>query len=160
MKAAATGRAAMPGLPPRRDAPAPLPLERVALLDLRSPDIKREYLASAPNAILGSLAALAAHPVRWRDHLLRTLDAMDPAKARQTAVIVAEGPPGSGVHEAGRVARLHPETPVFVLASAGDGMGGAIFDLLHPFEPACSSRARCPRTPGPGWPGTGTSATG
>ena len=38
------------------------------------------------------------------------------------------------MHEAGRVARLHPETPVFVLASAGDGMGGAIFDLLHPFE--------------------------
>ena len=38
------------------------------------------------------------------------------------------------MHEAGRVARLHPETPVFVLASSGDGMGGAIFDLLHPFE--------------------------
>jgi len=24
---------------------------------------------------------------------------------------------------------------VFVLATAGDAMGGAIFDLLHPFEP-------------------------
>ena len=135
VKSATAGRAAMPGLPPLADAPAALPLESVALLDLRSPDIKREYLASAPTAILGSLAAVAAHPVRWHDHLLRTLDAMDPAKARQTAVIIAEGPPGSGVHEAGRVARLHPDTPVFVLASAGDGMGGAIFDLLHPFEP-------------------------
>jgi hypothetical protein len=33
------------------------------------------------------------------------------------------------------VARLHQETPVFVLASSGTGVGGAIFDLLHPFEP-------------------------
>ncbi len=134
VKSAAAGRAAAPGLPPPADAPAPLSLDSVALLDLRSPDIKREYLASAPNALLGSLPVIAAHPVRWRDHLLRTLDSMDQSQARQTAVIVAEGPPGSGVHEAGRVARLHPETPVFVLASAGDGMGGAIFDLLHPFE--------------------------
>ena len=60
---------------------------------------------------------------------------MDTARARATAVIIAESPPGSGVHEAGRVARLHPETPVFVLASSGTGVGGAIFDLLHPFEP-------------------------
>jgi hypothetical protein len=60
---------------------------------------------------------------------------MDPAQARETAVIIAESPPGSGVHEAGRVARLHPETPVFVLATSGDAAGGAIFDLLHLFEP-------------------------
>jgi hypothetical protein len=135
VKAAAAGRADERDLPPPPDAPVPASLERVALLDLRSPDIKREYLASAPDAILGSLPAVAAHPVRWRDHLLRILDAMDHAHARQTAVIIAEEPPGSGVHEAGRVARLHPETPVFVLASSDGGMGGATFDLLHPFEP-------------------------
>jgi hypothetical protein len=134
VKAAAAGRATVPGLQPPRDAPVPLSLASVALLDLRSPDIRREYLASAPSALLASLPVVTAHPVRWRDHLLRTLDAMDLAQARETAIIITEGPPGSGVHEAGRVARLHPETPVFVLASAGDGMGGAIFDLLHPFE--------------------------
>ncbi len=39
------------------------------------------------------------------------------------------------MHEAGRVARLHQDTPVFVLATSGDAMGGAIFDHLHPFEP-------------------------
>ena len=133
VKAAAAGRTAAPGFPPP-NAPAPLPLASVALLDLRSPDIKREYLASAPSALLASLPVVSAHPVRWRDHLLRTLDSMDQPQARETAVIIAEAPPGSGVHEAGRVARLHPETPVFVLASAGDGMGGTIFDLLHPFE--------------------------
>jgi hypothetical protein len=135
VNAAATGRALEPGLPPLEGAPAPLPLDRVALLDLRSTDIRREYLASAPDAVLNSLPKVVAHPVRWRDHLLRTLDAMDLAQARKTAVIITDSPPGSGVHEAGRVARLHPETPVFVLATAGDAMGGAIFDLLHPFEP-------------------------
>ncbi len=133
-KAAAAGRAEEPDLPPPLYPPKPLSVERVALLDLRSPDIRREYFASAPAAVLKSLPAVAAHPVRWRDHLLRTLDAMDRAQARKTTVIIAEEPPGSGVHEAGRVARLHPETQVFVLASAGGGMGDAAFHLLHPFE--------------------------
>jgi hypothetical protein len=139
--AAAAGRAAQPrtppepGTPPANDQPSPLPLKRVALLDLRAPDIRREYLASAPAAILSSLPNVVAHPVRWRDHLLRTLDAMDTAQARETAVIITESPPGSGLHEAGRVAKLHPETPVFVLAASDDATGGATFDLLHPFEP-------------------------
>ena len=133
--AAAMGRTIEPDLPSLADAPVPLPLDRVSLLDLRSTDIRREYLASAPAAVLNSLPEVAAHPVRWRDHLLRTLDAMNRAQARNTAVIITESPAGSGVHEAGRVARLHPETPVFVLAASGDTMGGAIFDLLHPFEP-------------------------
>jgi len=135
VKAADAGREAAPDLPPASGLPSALPLAEVALLDLRSLDIKREYLASAPKPIIDSLPAVAAHPVRWTDHLLKRLDAMDTARARATAVIIAESPPGSGVHEAGRVARLHPETPVYVLASSGTGMGGAIFDLLHPFEP-------------------------
>jgi hypothetical protein len=135
VKAAEAGRAAEPDLPPPADEPAPLPLHGVTLLDLRSADIKREYLASAPSAILKSLPNVTAHPVRWRDHLLRMLDSMDPAQARETAVIITEEPPGSGVHEAGRVARLHKDTPVFVLASSGDAMGDAIFDHLYLFEP-------------------------
>ena len=135
VKAAEAGRAAEPDLPPPPDEPAPLPLDGVTLLDPRSPDIKREYLASAPSAVLKSLPNVTAHPVRWRDHLLRMLDSMDHAQARETAVIITEDPPGSGVHEAGRVARLHKDTPVFVLATSGGALGGAIFDHLHPFEP-------------------------
>ncbi|HEY6493833.1 MAG TPA: hypothetical protein VIZ43_11195 [Trebonia sp.] len=135
VKAAAAGRTAEPDLPPPPDEPSPLPVDRVTLLDLRSPDIKREYLASAPSPILKSLPNVAAHPLRWRDHLLRILDSMDHAQARETAVIIAEDPPGIGVHEAGRVARLHKDTPVFVLATSGDAAGRAIFDHLHQFEP-------------------------
>jgi hypothetical protein len=48
VKAAAAGRAAQPDAPAESGGLAALPLERVALLDLRSPDIRREYLASAP----------------------------------------------------------------------------------------------------------------
>ncbi len=134
VKAAAAGRAAAPELAPSPDEPSPLPIVRIALLDLRAADIRREYLASASAAILASLPALDPRPVRWRDHLLRMLDAMDPAQARATAVIITQSPPGSGVHEAGRVARLHPETPVFVLAPAEGDRGEPVFDLLHPFE--------------------------
>jgi hypothetical protein len=117
------------------DAPLPLPLEDVVLLDLRSPDIRREYRASASAAFIDSLPDVAAVSVSWREELLRTLDGMDQDRARETAVIVAESPPGSGVHEAGRVARLHQATSVFVLSSGAYEEGGAIFDLLHPFEP-------------------------
>ena len=129
VKAAASGGAA------GRQAPVPLPLEDVVLLDLRSPDIRREYRASASAAFIDSLPDVAAVQAAWREELLRTLDEMEPDRARETVVIVTESPPGSGVHEAGRVARLHQGTPVFVLASGAQEEGGAIFDLLHPFEP-------------------------
>lgn len=133
VKAAADGQRAA-GRPPA-DPPSPLPVAQVTILDQRAPAVKREYLRSAPGAVLGSLPDVLALGVPWRDHLQDQLDALNPAQARETAVIVTEWPPGSGVHEAGRVARLRPETPVFVLAASGDAGGEAIFDLLHPFEP-------------------------
>ena len=134
VKALGIGLEAEPDLIPP-DVPFPLPVETVTLIDSRSRDIKREYRKSAPDAILSSLPVVDSVPVQWREDLQERLDALDPARARETAVIIAESPPGSGVHEAGRVARLRPETPVFVLAASGDVTSGAIFDLLHPFEP-------------------------
>ena len=38
------------------------------------------------------------------------------------------------MHEAGRVARLHPGIPLFVLTSDGAATNGAIFDRLQPFQ--------------------------
>ena len=61
---------------------------------------------------------------------------MPPAASAGTTVIVAETLSERGMHEAGRVARLHPGIPVFVLTSEGAGTSGAIFDLLHPFQRA------------------------
>jgi hypothetical protein len=143
VKAAAAGRELEPDLPPV-DEPAPLPLESVTLLDPRAVDIKREFLKSAPEAVLRALADVVAEQVPWQAKLLGRLDGMDPVLARQTAVIVAESPPGSGVHEAGRIARLHQKTPVFVLTDSGDNKEGAIFDLLHPFEPGLLVNGQIP----------------
>ena len=98
--------------------------------------MRREYAASVPEAVLKSAPEMVAQPVPWRDQLLRTLDAKDPAAARQTAVIIVDGRDcqENSLHEGGRVARLHQETPVFVLASPGEGISEPIFGRLMPFE--------------------------
>jgi hypothetical protein len=49
-------------------------------------------------------------------------------------VVVTDGTSEDGMHEAGRVARLHPGVPVFVLTSDGAGTSRAIFDQLRPFQ--------------------------
>jgi hypothetical protein len=111
-----------------------LPVKRILLLDLRSDDMRREYVASVPAAVLKSTPEVVAQPTSWRDHLLRTLDDKDPADARQTAVIIVDGHDESGLHEGGRVARLHQDTPIFVLASPGEGIGRPIFGRLMRFD--------------------------
>jgi hypothetical protein len=121
-----------PGLPPRS---APLPVRRVQLLDPRSDDLLREYVACVPRAIREAGPDVVPRAAEWQSRLLRTLDAIGPAAARQTAVIIVDDDRReNGSHEAGRVGRLHPETPVFVLASPGDGIIRPIFGQLHPFE--------------------------
>jgi hypothetical protein len=136
---------AEPDMVPAQDAPSALPLQQVTLLDLRSPDIRREYLRSAPGTVVDSLPAVVAHPVRWRDHLLRTLDAMDLDQVRRSAVIVAEDPSKSGLREAQRVARLHPEIPVFVLAASDSVTSGGPSELLKPFEPGLLIEGEVPQ---------------
>ena len=115
---------------------APLPVQRVVLLDRRAEDLRREYLATSPPPMVRALCEVDAEAVSWKDQLLATLDAMPPAASAGTTVIVAETLSERGMHEAGRVARLHPRIPVFVLTSRGAGTSGAIFDLLHPFQRA------------------------
>lgn len=123
---------------------APLPVQRVVLLDRRAEDLRREYLATSPPPMVRALCEVDAEAHSWKDRLLATLDAMPPAAAAGTTVIVAETLSERGMHEAGRVARLHPGIPVFVLTSEGAGTRGAIFDLLHPFQRALLTGGQLP----------------
>jgi len=61
---------------------------------------------------------------------------MSPAEAAGTVVLIADKPSEANMHEAGRVARLHPRTQVFVLTSDGAGVTGVVFGLLQPFQRA------------------------
>jgi len=129
--AAAIGRDAMSTA---ASAPPQMPVERVLLLDPRAEDMRREYVASMPWAVLESGPDVIPQPIRWHDHLLETLDAKDRAAARQTAVVIVDDRHKNGPHEGGRVARLHPHTPIFVLASPGEGISQPIFGRLTSFE--------------------------
>jgi hypothetical protein len=123
---------------------APLPVRRVVLLDRRAEDLRREYLATSPPPMVRALCEVNAEASSWKDRLLATLDAMPPAAGAETSVIVAETLSERGMHEAGRVARLHPGIPVFVLTSEGAETSGAIFDLLHPFPQALLTGGQLP----------------
>ncbi len=118
---------------PRPDL-APISVKRVILMDPRAADILREYVSSASRAVLDSAPEIESRPVPWRDHLLTTLDALAPVGAAATAVIIVDRNASASMHEAGRVARLHPGTPVFVQVASGEGTDEAVFDLLHPFQ--------------------------
>jgi len=144
-EAAAIGAGAMrpapsadDGEPPRPPsaltAPPAMPVKHVVLLDPRSGDMRREYAASVPTVVLESGPTVVAQPANWRDHLLPTLDAKEHAATRRTAVVIVDGPHENGLHQGGRVARLYPDTPVFVLAPPGEGISQPIFGQLTPFE--------------------------
>jgi hypothetical protein len=136
VKAASNGRpggqASLDGGRPA--APAPLPVQRVTLLDVRADRIKREFRESTPKEILNTAPKIEVANGQWRDQLVRKLDSMPKPEAGQTAVIIVDGPDEESAHEAGRVARLHQKTAVFILAASGAGMREVIFDRLHPFE--------------------------
>ena len=134
---ALNGHAAGNGAGPPTQHPAgPLPVQHVLLLDRRAEDLRREYLATSPAPLAEALCEVTAAPGAWQDQLLALLDRMPAADAAGTTVVVADAFSERGVHEAGRVARLHPGIPVFLLTSDGPGTTGAIFDLLHPFQRA------------------------
>lgn len=115
----------------RRSAP---PAEVITLLDQRSDDIQREYRTTVPPAFLDVAPQVETRPFEWREDLLRMLDAMPVPLAQQTVVIIVDLPDEGNAHEAGRIARLHTEVPVFVLAAVGDGVAEAIFGQLRPFK--------------------------
>jgi hypothetical protein len=106
----------------------------VLLLDRRAEDLRREYLATCPPSIVDALPEVATHPEPWPDQLLTKLDDMVRAERASSAVVVADSFSDRDMHEAGRVARLHPGVPVFVLTADRVSTRGAIFDQLQPFQ--------------------------
>jgi hypothetical protein len=85
------------------------------------------------------------------------LDATNAVQARETAVIIAESPPGSGcTRRAGSPGCTR--RPHYVLAAAGGG--SAIIDLLHPFEPGLLIDGEVPEDAWTRVARHGTSATG
>jgi hypothetical protein len=131
---AAHGRAARPEANgeylPR--LPAPLSIGRVVLIDPRAADIRREYLVSTPRTVPDS--AVTTRTARWQDELLPTLDAMTEAIAQGTAVIIVDSFSEMSMHKAGRVARLHPNTWIYVQTPSGDSVSEAIFNRLCLFQ--------------------------
>ncbi len=113
---------------------ASLPVEHVLLVDGRAEDLRREYLATCAPSIVDALPVVTTHPQPWQERLLARLDAMTRAELASSAVVVADSFSEGGMHEAGRVARLHPGIPVFVLTSDRSAATGAIFDQLQPFQ--------------------------
>jgi len=113
---------------------APHQVERVLLLDRRAEDLRRVYLATAPRPIAEALAAVDVRARPWRDSLLRCLGDMAVTDAERTAVVIADAPAEANMHEAGRAARLHPGTPVFVLSSDGAGVTGAFLRIALPLS--------------------------
>ncbi len=137
-QAASIGRAAHPDAAcldeTDRQALAPHPVQRVVLLDRRAEDLRREYQATSPHSVAAAAPQVHAEPSPWREHLLATLDTMPPAEAAQAAVVVADACTDASMHEAGRVARLHPGIALYMLTSDGAATNGAIFDRLQPFQ--------------------------
>ena len=129
-EAAAIGRADRPG---RR---ARLPLQQRAAAGPAgrgpAPRIPR-HLARRPSP---GPCAIDTEPRPVAGHAARHAGCDAAGRGAETAVVVADVPDERGMHEAGRVARLHPGTPVFVLTSDGAGTSGAIFDQLQPFQRA------------------------
>ena len=113
---------------------APLPVEQVLLIDRRAEDLRREYMATCPPSIVDALPVVATYPQSWQDQLLARLDVMTRDELASTAVVVSDSFSDAGMHEAGRVARLHPDVSVFVLTSDRGGSADAIFDQLRPFQ--------------------------
>jgi hypothetical protein len=118
------------------DGPAPSPLDQITLLNPRANDLRREFVATSSVTATDAMPTVVELPGRWQDQLLPLLDGLPAETAAGSAVAIVDGLTEDTMHEAGRVARLHPGLPVFVLTSDGAGMSDAIFDRLHPFQRA------------------------
>jgi hypothetical protein len=126
------------------EAPPSQSVRRVTLLDPRAVDTRREYRATVPAEFINYAPTVEAMAIPWRERLLYLLDSMPTTLTRNTAVVIVDTPDEFSMHEAGRIARLHTELPVFVLSPPGHGMPEAIFGQLRTFERGLLADGRAP----------------
>jgi hypothetical protein len=100
----------------------------------RALDLQREFSATASPQLSGALppVKIAAEP--WRSHLLGVLDSLSAQDAAACVVVITDAPTPEGIHEAGRVARLHPGTVIYAQSAGDAGTAGVVFDRLHLFQ--------------------------
>jgi hypothetical protein len=106
----------------------------ILIMAERAEDLQREFSATASQQLSEALppVEIAARP--WRSHLLEVLDSL-PAPDAAACVVVITDPPGpESIHEAGRVARLHPGTAIYAQSADDAGGAGVVFDRLHHFQ--------------------------
>jgi hypothetical protein len=112
--------------------PPTLSVSDVVLIDPRADDMRHEFLVSRPRTVSESAVTTSVAP--WQDDLLPTLAALPEAVAECTAVIIVDSFSEVSMHAAGRAARLHPNTWIYMQAASGGSVNKAIFDRLRFFQ--------------------------
>ena len=109
-------------------------LSSIRIMARRAGHLHREFTQTVSVGLRESLPAVIADRTRWHRGLLDYLDSSSPAPG-ECAVIITDPPTPENMHEAGRIARLHPQTLIYAQSADGAGGAGAVFDQLHHFRP-------------------------
>ena len=125
---AAAAAGGQPGLAGSPGFPA------ITIMAERGEDLSREFAATVSPQLHAALPAVTVVPAPWRSRLLAALDDMPAAEAEACAVVIADAPTPESVHEAGRVARLHPRTVIYAQSADDAGSAGVVFDQLYHFR--------------------------
>jgi hypothetical protein len=106
----------------------------ILVLADRAGDLRREFTATVSPQLRAAMPDVEIEPVPWRTSLLALLDRMPPHEAAACVVVITEDPTPEGIHEAGRVARLHPSSVIYTQSVDGTSGAEIAFDNLHQFR--------------------------
>jgi hypothetical protein len=106
----------------------------ILIMAERAPDLQREFSATASRQLREALPPVGLADKPWQGHLLEVLDSLPAQDAAACVVVITDRPSPEGIHEAGRVARLHPGTAIYAQSADDIGSAGVVFDRLHHFQ--------------------------
>src|SRR5262249_9030926 len=90
-------------------------------------DLQREFFATASPQLSLALPSVKIAAEPWRSHLLEVLDSLPAQEAAACVVVITDAPTPEGIHEAGRVARLHPGTTIYAQSAGDAGTADVVF---------------------------------